>query len=193
MKILLIDNYDSFTYNLVHYLEQVTEDDVRVVRNDEILASEVGDYDLIMLSPGPGLPSDAGITMEVLQQWHRTKNIFGVCLGHQAIGEFFGAKLRNLDEVHHGVATPIEIIAADVLYKTLPTTIDVGRYHSWVIDEALLPDQLVVTARDQAGEIMSVRHREFQVCGVQFHPESIMTPHGLQIIRNWVEHAKVGE
>ena len=186
MKILLIDNYDSFTYNLVHYLEQVTEVEVDVVRNDQMQAQEASEYDLIMLSPGPGLPKDAGITMEIIRMWHRHKNILGVCLGHQAIGEFYGGKLRNLEEVHHGVATPIEIVCPDILYKNLKAPIEVGRYHSWVIDEKHLPSELVVTARDHAGEIMSIRHHELSVCGVQFHPESFLTHSGYDILRHFL-------
>lgn len=187
MKILLIDNYDSFTYNLHHYLEQITDDPVTVVRHDAMSAEDAGEFDLIMLSPGPGLPVDAGITMEVIRMWHQSKNIFGVCLGHQAIGEFFGGKLRNLDEVHHGIASSIDVVHPDILYRNLPSTLTVGRYHSWVIDDHTLPPSLIVTARDQSGEIMSIRHTHYNVCGVQFHPESVMTPHGLQMIRNWVE------
>lgn len=189
MKILLIDNYDSFTYNLVHYLEQVTQDQITVVRNDHITLEQVGDYNLIMFSPGPGLPKDAGKMMEIIRVWHKTKNIFGICLGHQAIGEFFGAKLRNLDEVHHGVATPIEIKHADPIFQDIPKTISVGRYHSWVLDENNIPNDLIVTAKDLAGEIMAIQHRTLPIFGVQFHPESIMTTHGLQMIRNWYSHA----
>jgi anthranilate synthase component 2 len=191
MKILLIDNYDSFTYNLVHYLEQVTEDEITVVRNDLITLEEVGNFDHIMFSPGPGLPKDAGMMMEIIRVWHKTKNIFGICLGHQAIGEFFGAKLRNLDEVHHGVATPIEIIHADPIFQDIPKTISVGRYHSWVLDEKNIPNDLMVTAKDLAGEIMAIQHRTLPIFGVQFHPESIMTTHGLQMIRNWYSHALI--
>lgn len=170
----------------MHYVEQFC-DDVTVRRNDAITLSEVEVFDAIILSPGPGLPKDAGIMPELIKRYSVTKKILGVCLGHQAIGEAFGAKLKNLDHVHHGVAIPSNILVADEpLFHGLPQRIDTGRYHSWVIDKDTLPTELILTATDDEGEVMAIRHREFDVCGVQFHPESLLTPNGLKIIGNWV-------
>lgn len=186
MKILILDNYDSFTYNLVHYVEQFC-DDLTVKRNDEILLDTVDEFDAIVLSPGPGLPKDAGIMPELIKRYSSTKKILGVCLGHQAIGEAFGGKLKNLNEVHHGVSVPVNIIDRnESLFSGLPNRIDTGRYHSWVIDGETVPFHLMVTANDDDGQIMAIRHKEFDVCGVQFHPESLLTPEGLKIIENWV-------
>ncbi len=186
MKILILDNYDSFTYNLVHYVEQFC-DDLTVKRNDEILLDTVDDFDAIVLSPGPGLPKDAGIMPELIKRYSSTKKILGVCLGHQAIGEAFGGKLKNLNQVHHGVSIPVNIIDRnESLFSGLPNRIDTGRYHSWVIDRETVPFQLMVTANDDDSQIMAIRHKEFDVCGVQFHPESLLTPEGLKIIENWV-------
>jgi anthranilate synthase component 2 len=185
VKILILDNYDSFTFNLVHYVEQFC-DDVTVKRNDEITLSEVEAFDAIILSPGPGLPKDAGIMLNLIGRYAETKKILGVCLGHQAIGEAFGSKLKNLNKVHHGVAIPIEIIDdAESLFRGIPSRIETGRYHSWVIDNATVSEALTVTATDEDGEIMAIRHRQYDVCGVQFHPESLLTPNGLQIVENW--------
>ncbi|MFT6210360.1 MAG: anthranilate synthase component 2 [Bacteroidia bacterium] len=185
MRILILDNYDSFTFNLVHYVEQFC-DDVTVKRNDEITLSEVEAFDAIILSPGPGLPKDAGIMLSLIGRYAETKKILGVCLGHQAIGEAFGSKLKNLNKVHHGVAIPIEIIDdAESLFRGIPSRIETGRYHSWVIDNATVSEALTVTATDEDGEIMAIRHRQYDVCGVQFHPESLLTPNGLQIVENW--------
>ncbi|MCF8258516.1 MAG: aminodeoxychorismate/anthranilate synthase component II [Flavobacteriales bacterium] len=186
LRTLILDNYDSFTYNLVHYVEQFC-DDVTVRRNDAITLAEVAAFDAIVLSPGPGLPKDAGIMPELIRHYAPTKRILGVCLGHQAISEAFGARLKNLDRVLHGVAIPI--VVTDVhepLFRGLPTRMDTGRYHSWVIDRATLPAELRMTAVDDAGEVMAIRHAVFDVCGVQFHPESLLTPQGLQMVRNWV-------
>jgi anthranilate synthase component 2 len=186
MKILILDNYDSFTYNLVHYLEQFC-DDLTVQRNDEIKLDEVDAYDAIVLSPGPGLPKNAGILPELIRQYSATKKILGVCLGHQAIGEAFGAKLKNLNQVHHGVAIPVSISKAnEPLWDGIPSKIDTGRYHSWVIDKETITSGLTITATDNDGEVMAIRHRTFDVCGVQFHPESLLTPYGLKIVENWV-------
>ena len=186
MKLLILDNYDSFTYNLVHYVEQFC-DDLTVRRNDAISLEEVAAYDAIILSPGPGLPKDAGIMPELILRYASTKRILGVCLGHQAIGEAFGAKLKNLDKVLHGIAVPVKVVNAhEPLFHGLPSEFPTGRYHSWVIDKATVPDVLDVTATDAHGEVMAVRHRQFDVCGVQFHPESLLTPNGLQMVRNWV-------
>ena len=189
MKLLIFDNYDSFTYNLVHAFRSlgVVPD---VIRNDKITVEEVGDYDKIVISPGPGIPSEAGILPELLKVWSPKKPILGVCLGHQAIGENFGAKLLNLPEVYHGLATDIDITdREDYLFKGLPERIKVGRYHSWVIDNEDFPDEeLVITAKDDKGLIMGVRHKDYDVRGVQFHPESILTPDGLKILENWINY-----
>ena len=186
MKILLIDNYDSFTYNLFHCIEQVSEHEVTVVRNDSISVKEADQFEKIIISPGPGLPMNAGITMEVIRTYASSKSILGVCLGHQAIAEAFGGKLRNLNTVQHGVASSVKCDSKDQLFKGIPATIEVGRYHSWVVDENSVPNELIVTATDNDGVIMALRHRQFDVCGVQFHPESIMTNYGLQMIDNWL-------
>jgi anthranilate synthase component 2 len=186
VKILILDNYDSFTFNLVHYVEQFC-DDITVKRNDEITLDEVEAFDAIILSPGPGLPKDAGIMPQLIKRYAPTKKILGVCLGHQAIGEAFGASLKNLNQVHHGVAIPVNILEKDEpLFADLPSRIDTGRYHSWVIDKVTVPAELEVTATDDDDEVMAIRHTTFDVCGVQFHPESLLTPDGLKLIANWV-------
>jgi anthranilate synthase component 2 len=186
MRILILDNYDSFTFNLVHYVEQFC-DGVNVMRNDEISLDEVQVFDAIVLSPGPGLPKDAGIMPELIKRYASTKKILGVCLGHQAIGEAFGASLKNLNQVHHGISIPTNIIVRDEpLFKDVPDRIETGRYHSWVIDSETVPAELIITAIDDEGEVMAIRHAQHDVCGVQFHPESLLTPDGLNIIRNWV-------
>ncbi len=191
MKILVFDNYDSFTYNLVHLVEKITGEKVDVVRNDQLPLDKAAEYDKIILSPGPGIPSEAGSLLPLIRQYAETKSILGVCLGHQAIGEAFGGNLLNLAEVYHGVATPIqlntsrEVKSGDVLAE-LPDTILVGRYHSWVVDEKSLPDCLEVTALDQNRQIMGLRHKTYDVQGVQFHPESVLTPDGEKMLRNWL-------
>ena len=187
MNILVFDNYDSFTYNLVHYLEKVAKVNVDVFRNDKIALSEINKYDKILLSPGPGIPSEAGILMDVIKEYASSKSILGVCLGLQAIGEGFGGKLMNLDRVYHGVATEMEIIKEDVLFKDIPRKFKAGRYHSWVLDEKNFPPELEITCKDENGYVMGLRHKKFDIRGVQFHPESILTEYGLQIIKNWVE------
>ena len=162
-------------------------DELTVKRNDEITLDEVDAYDAIVLSPGPGLPKNAGIMPELIKRYAPTKKILGVCLGHQAIGEAFGASLKNLNQVHHGVAIPVKVVdESELLFKELPARIDTGRYHSWVIDKDTMPKELLVTATDDEGEVMAIRHKEFDVCGVQFHPESLLTPDGLKVIENWV-------
>ena len=186
MKILVFDNYDSFTYNLVQYLEKVSDAKVDVFRNDKIVLAEINHYDKILLSPGPGLPSEGGILMDVIKEFSPKKSILGVCLGQQAIGEGFGGKLINLDSVYHGVATEIEVVKEDLLFKGLPKKFKVGRYHSWVVDENNFPNELEITVKDKNGYVMGLRHKKFDVRGVQFHPESILTEHGLEIIKNWV-------
>ncbi len=184
-KILMIDNYDSFTYNLVHYLEDL-DCEVTVKRNDRIGLEEVEAFPNIVLSPGPGIPDEAGLLKEIIRNFAPSKRILGVCLGQQAIGEVFGGRLFNLDEVHHGVATRITVLREDPLFKGLPKELEVGRYHSWVVDPQL-PEALEATSVDGQGQIMSLRHKSYDVQGVQFHPESVLTPHGKQILKNWLE------
>ena len=183
-KVLVIDNYDSFTYNLVHYLEDLNCE-VTVKRNDQLSIDEVIAWDKIVLSPGPGIPDEAGLLKEIIATYAPTKSIFGVCLGQQAIGEVFGGSLVNLDEVYHGIATEIEIIKADVIFKDMPHKIEVGRYHSWVVHPEL-PEVLEATSKDENGQIMSLRHKTYDVCAVQFHPESVLTPEGKKILENWL-------
>ena len=190
-NILVIDNYDSFTYNLVHYLEDLNCK-VSVLRNDEFDIEEVAKFDKILLSPGPGLPSEAGLLKEVIQKYAATKSILGVCLGQQAIGEVFGGKLTNLEKVYHGVASKVQIIVNDEpLFNDLENEIEVGRYHSWVISKENFPDDLEITSVDENGEIMSIRHKIYDVKGVQYHPESILTPNGKKILQNWIEDGRL--
>lgn len=185
-KILVIDNYDSFTYNLVHYLEDLNCE-VTVYRNDEFDIDEVKNFDKILLSPGPGIPDEAGLLKEVIQTYSPTKSILGVCLGQQAIGEVFGGSLINLEKVYHGVATNVNILVEDEkLFEGLEKQIEVGRYHSWVINPEGFPEDLEITSLDENGQIMSIRHKKFDVRGVQFHPESVLTPHGKKMLENWV-------
>ena len=187
MKVLVIDNYDSFTYNLVHILRELgAGDQMKIVRNDEFELEEVEAYDHILLSPGPGLPKDAGLMPEVIKRYAPSKNILGVCLGHQGIGESFGATLLNLPQVYHGMVTPIEITKEDSLFEGLPSSFDVCRYHSWVIEKGSLPDTMEITSVAENGNIMSIKHKEYNLRGVQFHPESIMTEHGKRIMQNWL-------
>lgn len=187
MKLLIIDNYDSFTYNIVHAV-RVLGIEPAVLRNDRLTIDSIDDYDKIIISPGPGIPSEAGIMPEALRVYADKKPILGVCLGHQAIGERFGASLRNLSTVYHGIKTPVDVIADDYIFSGLPKRFDVGRYHSWVIDRNGLPEELEVTAVSDDGEIMAIRHKKYDVRGVQFHPESILTPLGINIIENWIKH-----
>lgn len=189
LRIAVIDNYDSFTYNLVHYLEKIVEPAVTVFRNDEVTTEQLKMFDAIVISPGPGLPSESGITLQVIEQLHASKPILGVCLGHQAIGEFFGGTLLNLPQVFHGIATPIQIdVAKDTagIFSGLPATIEVGRYHSWVVANQNFPSCLQITAVDEWGNCMALQHTKYPVAGVQFHPESILTPHGETILKNWI-------
>ncbi len=187
-RILIFDNYDSFTYNLVHLVEKIRHTKVDVYRNDEISMEKLNEYDKIILSPGPGIPVEAGMLLPLIKEYAANKSILGVCLGHQAIGEAFGAKLLNLDKVYHGVATPIKILNTnDPLYVGLETTIEVGRYHSWVVSQEDLPNVLEITAIDDNNYIMGLKHKNFDVQGVQFHPESILSPCGETIIRNWLK------
>lgn len=192
-KLLVLDNYDSFTYNLVHLANEIIGDEVDVFRNDEISLEEVGNYEKILLSPGPGIPEEAGILLPVIRTYARTKSIFGVCLGHQAIGEAFGGTLSNLSSVYHGVSTPITLqpdlkISSfnNDWFLNLSSKLDVGRYHSWVVMEEGFPSELEITSKDDKGMIMSLRHRTFDVQGVQFHPESVLTPQGKSMLANWL-------
>jgi anthranilate synthase component II len=185
-KIVVIDNYDSFTYNLVHYLEDLNCE-VTVFRNDEFYIDELKNFDKILLSPGPGIPDEAGLLKEVIKTYAPSKSILGVCLGQQAIGEVFGGSLTNLEKVYHGVATKVRITVADeVLFKDLADEIEVGRYHSWVVSNNNFPESLEITSIDENGEIMSLRHKTYDVRGVQYHPESVLTPHGKKILENWL-------
>lgn len=185
-KVLVIDNYDSFTYNLVHYLEAL-DAEVTVLRNDEVTLDDPEDYEKLLLSPGPGVPSEAGLLKQIIKKYAVSKSILGVCLGQQAIAEVFGGSLINLQTVHHGIAAKIEItVKQEPLFAGLDNLIQVGRYHSWRVDPASLPACLEITSVDATGNIMSLRHRELDVRGVQFHPESVLTPFGRQIIQNWI-------
>lgn len=187
MKIVIIDNYDSFTYNLSHLVKELGAE-VTVLRNDSFPIEELETYDKILLSPGPGIPKEAGSLLEVIRTYAGKKPILGVCLGEQAIGEVFGGKLTNLSEVYHGIQSPIRITASNYLFEGLPEEILVGRYHSWVIDRENFPDALEITAVSQEGYIMALRHKDFDVQGIQFHPESVLTPDGKKIISNWLNH-----
>ena len=185
MKIVIIDNYDSFTYNLSHLVKELGAE-VTVVRNDQFRLEELEQYSKIILSPGPGIPSEAGLLLDVIRTYAGRKPILGVCLGHQAIGEVFGAKLENLSDVFHGVATPCHIIADDPIFSGLPAEITIGRYHSWVVSREGMPDCLEITAVSDEGQIMALRHRELNVRGIQFHPESVLTPDGRKMLQNWM-------
>ena len=187
MKILLFDNYDSFTYNLLHILKELGAD-VEVHRNDKISLEEIERFDKILLSPGPGIPEEAGILLPLIRRYAPTKSILGVCLGEQAIGEAFGATLINLTDVHHGVCSDIRIVAKDPIFEGLEPGIRVGRYHSWAVSKENFPDCLEITAVDtEEAQIMGLRHREYDVRGIQFHPESVLTPKGKTIIENWLK------
>ena len=203
-KILILDNYDSFTYNIVHLLHELGAE-VDIARNDRISVEEAGRYNRIILSPGPGIPSEAGILPEVVKRYAAEKSILGICLGEQAIGQAFGGKLTNLSEVFHGIQTNIVIrdeglvisssslnthhssLITDYIFSGLPTEIPVGRYHSWVVDTEGFPEELVITAISSEGQIMALKHREYDVHGIQFHPESVLTPDGKQIVGNWLK------
>jgi anthranilate synthase component 2 len=190
-KILVFDNYDSFTYNLVHLVEQITGNKVDVIRNDGIQLGEIDRYDKIILSPGPGIPEEAGLLKKLIGRYAQTKSILGVCLGHQAIAEVFGGKLINLDSVFHGVATPVYVKKADeTLFAGLPGEFAAGRYHSWIVDRGTLPDCFDLTAEDASGQIMGISHKSFDLKGVQFHPESVLTSHGRELLENWLGSKK---
>lgn len=187
MRLLIIDNYDSFTYNIVHAIRFLGIEP-EICRNDMIGIDDIERYDKIIISPGPGIPSEAGIVPEMLQRYATSKPILGICLGHQAIGERFGAKLKNLPNVYHGVKSTITVNLPDYIFDGLPDRLDVGRYHSWVVSKDGFPDCLEILATSPDGEIMALRHREHDIRGVQFHPESILTPEGINILRNWINH-----
>lgn len=191
MKILVFDNYDSFTYNLVHLVEKILHQKVEVHRNDQLPLEKVKDYDKIILSPGPGIPEEAGLLLPLIKEYASSKSMLGVCLGHQAIGEAFGGKLINLSTVYHGVATPITVGESkgdkeSPLFRDLPKELEVGRYHSWIVAEEGLPAELEITARDHNNFIMAMQHKKYDVQGVQFHPESVLTPMGERMVRNWL-------
>lgn len=186
MTILLLDNYDSFTYNVAHLIRECGYE-VEVIRNDKISVDEAQKYDKIVLSPGPGIPEEAGIMPALIKRYAAEKPILGVCLGHQAIGEAFGGRLQNLPRVVHGVATTARMIAPDPIFQGLPEEFSIGRYHSWVVDTEGFPAELEITATDAEGQIMALRHRTYNVRGVQFHPESILTEHGAQMMQNWLD------
>ncbi|WEK35133.1 MAG: aminodeoxychorismate/anthranilate synthase component II [Candidatus Pseudobacter hemicellulosilyticus] len=192
-KILVFDNYDSFTYNLVHLVEKILHQRVDVFRNDQLPLEKVQAYDKIILSPGPGIPEEAGLLLPLIREYAASKSILGVCLGHQAIGEAFGGTLVNLSTVYHGVATPVSVIERDPtpgrdLFAGLPDQLEVGRYHSWVVSDKDFPQDLRITARDDNGFVMALQHRTYDVLGVQFHPESVLTPRGEQLLRNWLKY-----
>lgn len=190
MKVLIFDNYDSFTYNLVHMVEHILQQKTDVFRNDAIPLEKVKEYDKIILSPGPGIPSEAGSLLPLIKEYAASKSILGVCLGHQAIGESFGGKLVNLSTVFHGVANNVNInknIPLPKIFNGIPETFEAGRYHSWIVSDEQMPDVLEVTARDENGYIMAMQHKTYDVQGVQFHPESVLTPCGETIIRNWLK------
>ena len=186
-KILVFDNYDSFTYNLVHAVRKLGFTNIEIHRNDVLPLEDVKRFDKIILSPGPGIPSEAGLLLPLIKEYAATKSILGVCLGHQAIAEAFGGTLINLTSVLHGVATPITILKPeDVLFKGLPKTIEAGRYHSWAVERSSFPDCFDITAEDAEGQIMALAHKQFDVHGVQFHPESVLTPMGERLLNNWL-------
>ncbi|HRS24695.1 MAG TPA: aminodeoxychorismate/anthranilate synthase component II [Paludibacteraceae bacterium] len=193
MKLLVFDNYDSFTYNLVHIVKKLGFTDVEVHRNDRISLEEINRFDKIILSPGPGVPSESGILLELIKTYASSKSIFGVCLGVQAIAEAFGGSLLNLPQVYHGIASEVSIFDDEVLFRNLPEKIIAGRYHSWVVNDSTLPPCLQVTAKDEQGTIMALKHRTLDVRGVQFHPESVLTPLGEQILKNWLEFPLSGK
>jgi anthranilate synthase component 2 len=191
MRILIFDNYDSFTYNLVHLVEKILHQKVEVFRNDQIELEKIKDFDKIILSPGPGLPIEAGLLLPLIREYASSKSILGVCLGHQAIAEAFGGTLENLSKVFHGVATNVKLTSQlsknkNDLFYGLPPQIKAGRYHSWIVCDKDLPNELEITARDENGHIMALQHKTFDVQGVQFHPESVLTPDGEKVMRNWL-------
>ncbi len=186
-KILILDNYDSFTYNLVHAIKSLGYINVDVIRNDKIDLTQVASYDKIVLSPGPGLPGESGLMPQIIEKFGVTRSILGVCLGHQAIAEAFGARLKNLTPVFHGVQTSVNIIGEDYILNGIPTEFEAGRYHSWIVSKDNFPEELIITAVDGDDNIMALKHKTYDLHGVQFHPESILTPMGIKIIKNFLE------
>lgn len=191
MKLLIFDNYDSFTYNLVHVVEKIIHTKVDVFRNDKISLEKIKEYDKIILSPGPGIPIESGLLLPLIKEYATSKSILGVCLGHQALGEAFGGNLINLSTVYHGVATKIQVQSertksVNDVFCSLPSELKVGRYHSWIVDKKNFPSELEITAEDDNGYIMALRHKTFDLQGVQFHPESVLTPMGEKMMRNWL-------
>lgn len=186
MRLLILDNYDSFTYNLVHLVEKVSDVNIDVFQNDKMTLANVDKYDKILLSPGPGLPSGAGIMPMLLKRYHSSKSILGVCLGMQAIGEEFGCSLKNLNTVYHGLAKPVRLINDDAIFSNCPKEFKAGRYHSWAIDDTKMPAEMMITAVDDTNLVMAIRHKNFDVRGVQFHPESILSEYGETILKNWL-------
>lgn len=193
MKILVFDNYDSFTYNLVQIIEQIVGEKVDVYRNDQIPLEDIEKYDKIILSPGPGIPEEAGILLDVIKKYAPTKSIFGVCLGQQAIAEAFGGSLINLSEIYHGVATEATQTNDHEIFNNLPETLEVGRYHSWAVNPDDFPTELEITSIDKNGMIMSLKHKTYDVHAVQYHPESILTPDGKQILENFLKPEAGGQ
>ncbi|MDR1526290.1 MAG: aminodeoxychorismate/anthranilate synthase component II [Dysgonamonadaceae bacterium] len=187
MNILIFDNYDSFTYNLVHVVKEWGYTELEVHRNNKISLDDIERFDKIILSPGPGIPSEAGLLLPLIRRFAATKSILGVCLGHQALAEAFGGQLINLENVYHGVATPVRITGHDRLFRGLPETLEVGRYHSWIVSKEQFPSVLEITAEDESGQIMALKHQTLDVHGVQFHPESVLTPRGKTMIKNFLE------
>ncbi len=187
MKIVMIDNYDSFTYNLVYMINKIVGKEIDVIRNDQFELQDLDKYDTIFLSPGPGVPKESGLLLDVIQHYYKHKNIFGICLGMQAMGEVFGSELLLLDTVYHGMATDVHIIKKDIIYKNIPKIIKVGRYHSWVVKEIQKNQDIETTSIDKNGAIMSLKHKKYNVKGVQYHPESILSPQGNSIIANFLE------
>ena len=187
MKILVFDNYDSFTYNLVHVIKELGYEDVEIHRNNQIKLEDVARFDKIILSPGPGIPAESGILLDVIKTYAPTKSILGVCLGEQAIGEAFGAKLINLPEVYHGISSKAKIVADDYIFNGLDSTIEIGRYHSWAVSKDNFPADLQITAIDENDMIMALAHKKYDIHGVQFHPESVLTPNGIEIIKNFLD------
>lgn len=186
MKILILDNYDSFTYNLYHLVRTLGEKDIEVVRNDQIKIEDVNAFDKIILSPGPGIPDEAGLMLPIIKKYAPTKKILGVCLGHQAIGEVFGGHLENLTQVYHGIQSPIDIVSDDPIYKGIGQTMLAGRYHSWIVSKENFPSDLEISAVSREGYIMGLRHKHYNVYGIQFHPESVLTPKGNIIMQNFL-------
>lgn len=187
LKTIVIDNYDSFTYNLVRYIHIITGEEPTVVRNDAFEIDFIDQFDVIVFSPGPGLPENAGLMLKVIERYYKTKKMLGVCLGHQALGVFFGSKLKQLEEVKHGISTPLIIKSNDFLYKDISNQTLIGRYHSWVIDKESISDSLIVTSTTDDNVIMGIRHEKYPIYGVQYHPESILTTEGLKIIKNFYQ------